>query len=370
MRRQFILCVVVMLALVAGAQAPGAKLPDGIYAEVHTAKGIIVFQLRPDAAPMAVASFVGLAEGTVANKALDPGQPYFDHTTFHRVVAGHVIQTGIPHSTRARGPGYTFPNEIDARLSHNHAGAVNMANGGPGTNASQWCITLGDRSYLDGDFTLFGEVVQGLDVVMRIRQGDALDSVRILRIGKRAAAYHPTTASFQALVAAAQQRAAREAMRKQKAEAAWLRKNYPRAAGPAGGVLVQTLAQAPDGANEAATAGRTLHVRYHGQVVRYTGDWTHYSGPPIRVTEFVSGPHGIPGIGDATEFDYTVGTSKLNPGLDALLATLRAGDRRIVVVPATLGYGKNGLYPPETPGHSRFIINPNVLLVYNLEIVP
>jgi len=368
MRQRLLFCVVAALPFLASAQVPRAPFPDGLYAEIHTAKGVIVFQLRPDAAPMAVASFVGLAEGTIANKALDPGQPFFDHSTFHRVVAGHVIQTGIPHSSRARGPGYSFPNEIDARLSHNHAGAVNMANGGPGTNASQWCITLGDRSYLDGDYTIFGEVVQGLDVVLRIRQGDALDSVRILRVGKRAAAYHPTTASFQALVAAAQQRAAREAVRKQAAEAAWVRKNYPKANGPASEVLVQTLAQAP---SDAPPAGGTLHLRYHGRVVRYAGDWTHYSGPPLRVTDFVSGTNGVPGFGaDAAAFDYTVGTSKLNPGLDALLATLRPGDRRIAIVPAALGYGKNGLYPPEVPGRPRFVINPNVVLVYDLEVLP
>jgi peptidylprolyl isomerase len=192
--------------------------------------------------------------------------------------------------------------------------------------------------------------------------------VRILRIGKRAAAYHPTTASFQALVAAAQQRVAREVVRKQAAETAWLRKNYPHVTGPAGGVMVQTIAQAPD--NTPAAAGHILHLRYGGQVVRYAGDWTHYSGPAVRITKFASGPKGVPGFGDAAEFDYTVGTSKLNPALDAVLATLRPGDRRIVVVPPALGYGKNGLYPPEVAGRPRFIINPNALLVYNLEVLP
>ena len=100
---------------------------------------------------MTVANFVGLAEGTIANSAFDPGRPFYDGSVYHRVVPGHVIQTGIPASDRARGPGYTFPNEIHARLSHNHAGALNMANSGPNTNSSQFCIMLGDRSYLDGD---------------------------------------------------------------------------------------------------------------------------------------------------------------------------------------------------------------------------
>ena len=70
-----------------------------------------------------------------------------------------------------------FPNEVHAKLSHNHAGALNMANSGPNTNASQFCFMLGDRSYLDGNYTVFGDVVEGLDVVMRIAQGDAIESV-------------------------------------------------------------------------------------------------------------------------------------------------------------------------------------------------
>ncbi|MGH9393908.1 MAG: peptidylprolyl isomerase, partial [Terriglobales bacterium] len=160
--------LIAALALTALGVAQSPSRAPGLYAEVQTSKGLIVIQLKPELTPMAVANFVGLSEGTIANAALDAGQPFFDGSSFNRVVPGHVIQTGIPRSGRARGPGYTFPNEIDVRLSHNHAGAVNMANGGPGTNASQWCITLGDRSYLDGDYTVFGEVVEGLPVVMSI----------------------------------------------------------------------------------------------------------------------------------------------------------------------------------------------------------
>jgi peptidylprolyl isomerase len=260
-----------------------------------------------------------------------------------------------------------FPNEIDARLSHDHAGAVGMANGGPGTNQAQWYITLGNRSYLDGDYTVFGEVVRGMEVVMQIRQGDALDTVRIRRVGKAAEAYHPTTASFHALLAAAQERVTRDAGRKRAAEAAWIRKHHPQATGPVHGVLTETRASAPAGA---AVAG-TLRVRYTGRVLRYAGAWTHYSGPIIRATAFASGPDGLPGFHPQPEvFDYIVGKSKLNPGLDALLASLRPGDHRIVIVPAVLGYGKGGFYPPDVPGRPRFIIGPNSLLVYDLTVVP
>src|SRR5437588_13108270 len=111
-----------------------AARPDGLYAEIRTTKGVIVARLEPDLTPLTVANFVGLAEGTIANAAFDPGRPFYDGTVYHRVVAGHVIQAGVPQSDKAKGPGYAFPNEINAKLSHNHAGAVQMANSGPNTN--------------------------------------------------------------------------------------------------------------------------------------------------------------------------------------------------------------------------------------------
>src|ERR1041385_7392811 len=128
------------------AAAYAANRPDGLYAEIRTSKGKIVARLESDLTPLTVANFVGLAEGTIANAAFDPGRPFYDGSSYHRVVPGHVIQTGVPASERAKNPGYTVPNEIHGRLTHNHAGALNMANSGPHTNAAQFCITLGDRS--------------------------------------------------------------------------------------------------------------------------------------------------------------------------------------------------------------------------------
>ncbi|HKA00840.1 MAG TPA: peptidylprolyl isomerase, partial [Candidatus Solibacter sp.] len=203
----------------------GAAAQDGVFAEIKTSKGLIIARLETELAPMTVANFVGLAEGTIANAAFLPGQPFYDGTVWHRVVPGHVIQTGQPKSDKARGPGYQFPNEINAKLSHNHAGALNMANAGPNTNSSQWCIMLGDRSYLDGDFSVFGEVVRGLDVVRKIVQGDVVESVRIVRVGEKAQVYHPTTESFQAMVAEAQKRVAEHTEKKKMAEREWVAKN-------------------------------------------------------------------------------------------------------------------------------------------------
>jgi len=361
--------LLILLATAAAAQQP--QRPDGLYAEIRTSKGLIVARLEADLTPLTVANFVGLAEGTIANSAFDPGRPFYDGSVYHRVVPGHVIQTGIPQSDRAKGPGYTFPNEIHARLSHNHAGALNMANGGPNTNASQFCITLGDRSYLDGDFNVFGDVVEGMDVVMRIVQGDVVQSVRIVRIGAKAQAFHPTTESFQAMVLAAQQRVAEHVEKKRLAERDWIARNYPKVTGPAGGVLTEQLAAGhPAAIGDTPGSGGPLRARYRGSEIRYVGDVLGRDGPPLEAISFGSSESGVPGFTDPPQpFTMEPGKTKLNPGLDAAIAAMQPGERRVVIVPAAMGYGRAGLYPPETPGKRRFVVSPNALLVYDVEVL-
>jgi cyclophilin family peptidyl-prolyl cis-trans isomerase len=355
--------IVVFASLSAAQQGP--KRPDGLYAEIKTSKGLIVARLEMDLTPMTVANFVGLAEGTIANTAFDPGRPFFDGATWFRVEPGHVIQTGVPQSEKSRGPGYMFPNEIHVGLSHNHAGALNMANGGPNTNAAQFCIMLGDRSYLDGDYTVFGDTVEGLDVVKRTEKNDPIETIRIVRVGAKAQGFHPTTESFQAMVKTAEARVAEHVEKKKVAEKEWIAQNYPHATGPEGGVLTQVLA-AP---REGAVAGAVLQVKYTGKEVRYRGLVIGWQGPPMEAAAFASGEKGVPGFEDAPHaFAYEIGKTKINPGLDSVIAAMRPGERKLAVVPAALGYGRMGTYPPEVPGKRRFIVSPNALLVYEVEV--
>ncbi len=123
--------------------------------------GEFVIELLPQSAPQTVNSFIFLAK-----------EGWFDGVSFHRVLPGFVAQTGDPSGTGAGDPGYTIPNEIDPTLSHNEAGIVAMANSGPDTNGSQWYITLGDVSQLDGSYTIFGRVVEGMAVVENISPRD------------------------------------------------------------------------------------------------------------------------------------------------------------------------------------------------------
>lgn len=119
-------------------------------------------ELLTQSAPQTVNSFVFLAR-----------EGWFDGVTFHRVLPGFVAQTGDPSGTGRGGPGYMIPNEIDPDLSHDTAGIVAMANAGPNTNGSQWYITYGDVSQLDGSYTIFGRVIEdGMSVVEAITPRD------------------------------------------------------------------------------------------------------------------------------------------------------------------------------------------------------
>ena len=334
----------------------GPKYPEGLYAEVTTTKGLIVLKLEFEKTPMTAANFVGLAEGTIDNAAFPAGRPFFDGTKWHRVVPGHVIQCGMAAGGKAEDPGYEFPNEIVLPdLNHGRAGMVNMANGGPHTNSSQWCITLGDRSYLDGDYTVFGSVVEGMDAVMAIVQGDEIKTVRILRVGKKARAFRPTTASFKAQVEEARARVIKADAEKKAREDEFVRANWPGAVQGENGVLYVILKA---GEGRAPEPGMTVKAAYVGSA-------------PLAAKRFVStADEGKPYWGETPEpFETIAGAPRVNPGLDASIALMKKGEKRLVIVPAGQGYKTGGFYAKQRPGEKRFVISPNTLLVYELEVL-
>lgn len=148
------------------------------FATVKMVKGgEFVIQLFPDKAPITVNSFVFLAK-----------DHYFDGTTFHRVIDGFMAQGGDPTGTGGGGPGYAFQNE-DSDLTFDKAGVVAMANAGRDTNGSQFFITFGPQDFLNGDYTIFGQVISGMEVVDGITRrdpqqnpdftGDVIESITI-----------------------------------------------------------------------------------------------------------------------------------------------------------------------------------------------
>jgi cyclophilin family peptidyl-prolyl cis-trans isomerase len=186
-----------LLLAVPSFRAAEAPLPDGLYAEIGTPHGTVTCELHFTRTPRTVASFVGLAEGTLGPA---PRRPYFDGVKFHRVVPEFVVQGGDPTGTGDGGPGYSFPDEFTPGLRHDAAGVLSMANKGPDTNGSQFFLTLREVNRLNYLHSVFGRVVRGLEVLPRIRQGDAM-TVRIARIGAAAKAFRADEAAFAALVA-------------------------------------------------------------------------------------------------------------------------------------------------------------------------
>jgi peptidyl-prolyl cis-trans isomerase A (cyclophilin A) len=160
---------------------PAHKEPTlpGVYAQFVTTEGNFTVKLFDQEAPRTVENFVGLAEGT--KEWTDPRTnqkvraPYYNGVIFHRVIDGFMVQSGDPLGQGIGGPGYNFADEFHPKLRHDKPGILSMANRGPNTNGGQFFITLGPTPHLDDRHSVFGEVVEGMDVVRiigRAKTGD------------------------------------------------------------------------------------------------------------------------------------------------------------------------------------------------------
>ena len=178
------------------AQVPAApQLPPGLYANIYTSMGKIVCRLFDKDAPNTVANFRGLATGTKAWTDAHTGKSrrslFYNGLTFHRVIKNFMIQGGDPLGTGIGGPGYSVDDEISPNQHFDKPGMLAMANRGPNTNGSQFFITTAPTPWLDGHYSIFGEVVEGQDVVNRISEvpvnseSKPLTPVRMIRITVR-----------------------------------------------------------------------------------------------------------------------------------------------------------------------------------------
>ena len=131
----------------------------------ETNQGTFEIELYAKECPETVWNFINLAEGR--QEASREGN-FYDGLIFHRVIEGFMIQGGCPSGTGTGGPGYRFDDEFDSSLRHNSEGILSMANAGPGTNGSQFFITLGPTPHLDDNHSVFGKVTEGLDVIKKI----------------------------------------------------------------------------------------------------------------------------------------------------------------------------------------------------------
>jgi len=160
-------------ALTVASGSGAGKLADGLYARMETERGAILLRLFFDKVPVTVANFVGLVEGSI--EWTDPrsgktrNDRLYDGLVFHRVIASFMIQGGDPAGTGFGGPGYRFEDETrGSPHKFDKPGKLAMANAGPNTNGSQFFITVAATPWLTGNHTIFGEVIEGQDVVTKI----------------------------------------------------------------------------------------------------------------------------------------------------------------------------------------------------------
>src|SRR2546423_4578696 len=137
-------------------------------ATIDTSRGTIKIKLYDDKVPKTVANFEKLAK-----------QGFYNGLKFHRVIENFMVQTGCPQGSGTGGPGYKFADEFHPTLKHSGPGVLSMANAGPNTNGSQFFITHVATPHLDGKHSVFGQVIEGQNVVNAIRQGDVMKSVSV-----------------------------------------------------------------------------------------------------------------------------------------------------------------------------------------------
>ena len=331
-----------LLAQSRGNTAAGGvrDLPDGMYARIITSRSssgnrAILLRLHYELTPLTVINFIGLAEGTISHSRSGDG-PFYDGLTFHRVIDDFMIQGGDPEGTGRGGPGYRFPDEFHPDLRHDRPGILSMANSGPGTNGSQFFITHVPTPWLDDRHTVFGEVVDGQDVVDAIRQGDRIEKVEIIRVGREARNFAADQNAFErARRSAADRAAAYEAEQRQRT-VQQIERQYPRARRDTNGIWVQVDRE---GTGNRPRSGATVEVHYTGRLLSgQVFDSSRQRGP----------------------FSFPLGAGRVIPGWDITVAQMREGERRTVVLPPEQAYGDRG---------AGGVIPPGAFLVFEIELL-
>ena len=307
-------------------------MTEGIYAVIYTQKGTLTLQLHYEKTPGTVGNFVGLAEGNLVNEVKQTGTPYYDGLSFHRVIPDFMVQGGCPQGSGVGGPGYQFDDEIDSSLRHNKAGILSMANAGPGTNGSQFFITHVPTPWLDGKHTVFGCVVEGQEIVDSIEQGDTIDKIEILRIGKDAQNWN-AVAAFNSFNQKTQKRIdahkAKQAKELHKVSAGFKQMDS--------GLRYQII---QEGTGQQPVAGQTVSVHYKGQLL----DGTVFDSSYKR----------------QKPLDFVLGQGQVIPGWDEGVSLLKVGDKARFVIPSDLAYGSRG---------AGGVIPPNAALIFDVELV-
>jgi len=299
-------------------------MTDGLYTKINTSKGAILLALEFEKTPGTVGNFVALAEGNMENSAKPKGTPYYNGLKFHRVIDNFMVQGGCPQGTGTGNPGYKFEDEFHPDLKHNVPGILSMANAGPGTNGSQFFITHVATDWLDGKHTIFGHVVEGMDVVNTIAQDDIMESVEIIRQGDAAKKFNAIEAfrTFEGsrLDCEANAKVAAE----EELEA--VTEGFEKTASG----LFYKITKSTEG--KPAIKGAKVSVHYEGKLLNgQVFDSSFKRKQPI---------------------DFNLGIGQVIAGWDEGIQLLKVGEEATFVIPSDLAYGSQGaggVIPPNAP---------------------
>ena len=307
-------------------------MQEGLYAQIKTNKGEIILILHHDKAPGTVANFINLSEGKIKNSQKPMNVPYYDGLKFHRVIPDFMIQTGCPNGTGTGDPGYKFDDEFHPELRHNKPGILSMANSGVSTNGSQFFITHVATNWLDDKHTVFGEVVEGLDIVNEIQQDDVIDSIIILRVGDEAEKWNSTEVfnnfkdKKEILI--------KQRQLKEQQIIENLSKDFE--VTPSG-LRYKILNK---GNGDSPTKGDKVKVHYKGMLIDETVfDSSYKRNQPI---------------------EFNVGIGQVIPGWDEGIMLLKKGEKAKFIIPSNLGYGEAG---------AGGVIPSNATLVFEVELL-
>lgn len=341
------------------SQSKDLDLEKGIYANISTNKGDIFLELHQDEAPLTVANFVGLAEGKL--KVFDSikiKEPFYDGIVFHRVIDNFMIQGGDPTGGGNGNPGYKFWDEADNGIPHTK-GSLSMANAGPNTNGSQFFITHKATPHLNGKHTVFGQVMEGQDVVDAIDQGDTIKKIEIIRKGLKYKWFYNASKIFETEYEIKKAEVEKERLRMEKLQAqnkvrlieakAKSKEEYktyfydlvkemePEAIQTESG-LVYVIRE--EGEGELAKKGDKVSLHYHGELVYGKKfDSSYDRNKPL-------------------EFNYL--EMSLIPGFNEGVGLSKEGTKIDLYIPYYLAYGKNGRRPT-IPPYSDLIFKIEVL---------
>lgn len=357
MKSRILILVVLITSFFTSCKDKHQNLADGLYAEIETNKGVIIVQLDYKKAPMTVANFVSLAEGknTLVMEPLK-GKRFFDGLKFHRVISktngdaeDFMIQTGDPLGNGSGDAGYKFNDEI-TDLKHDKPGILSMANSGPGTNSSQFFITIVPTPWLDGKHTIFGNVIdKGMEVVNKIVVDDFIKTVKIIRKGKDAEAFDAP-------------KVFEEKLKEQSAAMAELKApfmamiNDAKTTGTklASGLIYKITQK---GSGKKPAAGTTVNLDYAG----FLEDGTLFDSS-IKSVEEKFGKYNAQKDqqNGYTPIPFKIGTKEgLISGFIEAIEQMSIGEKAVFVIPPQIGYGPQGYGD---------VIPPNATIVFELEM--